>query len=555
MRAINHLDEKRSTPLVVASAFLLAVVSTGAAAQDGRAVRESGSSSRIDDRREMPAHREEDRGVVPNYGWHYEWDPERREWTRTYGWFEEFYEDRSGTRSGRDSRSTRDASGTASRDGIEWSNDGWDAEPAERLTAMAEQQTLSGRIESFGRLRERDGTHYLLRVQDENGRTRIIDLGTRVRPGELAFQRGDTVRFRGSPATSTSMGMEVFRAVAFTDRADDIRTSGARARSDGSSRSSGQSGTGRVTFTGTLEGLRETQQPGTRERSLVVLLERPDGTARVVDLGPSARLRSLGLRRGDELTVVGEQRDSSGRPLLYAHQLRVGDSTMGLRSTQDVMREGVRDPGRQLRSFRGELLQAARTRLSGLPETQLLMRLQLRDGSAQIVDFGSEAERTDLSLDPGDLVHVRGQYEVRAGVELLRAQELSVNGEPVDFSASERGAAREASAGREKERPGGGGREVELSGTLETFEQTRLAGTPAGNLIVRVMLQDGTTRIVDFGSAHTLDELGLERGETVSIDGKEKTVSGETYVRAERLEVGDRTMRIEEQREDERSEP
>jgi hypothetical protein len=130
-----------------------------------------------------------------------------------------------------------------------------------------------------------------------------------------------------------------------------------------------------------------------------------------------------------------------------------------------------------------------------------------------------------------------------------------VPGAPVASRASERGAAREASAGREKERPGGGGREVELSGTLETFEQTRLAGTPAGNLIVRVMLQDGTTRIVDFGSAHTLDELGLERGETVSIDGKEKTVSGETYVRAERLEVGDRTMRIEEQREDERSEP
>jgi hypothetical protein len=535
MRSIapSTRGETRHAALVLSGAFLLA---GGVAAQDTD--RPSGSASRDEDRREVPERADEYGRPAPSYGWHYEWEPQRKEWVRTYGWYEEFYEDLSGTLRSRASgrawsegawdtgASGWSEAGASAHDGIVWSDEGWDAS-ARDPRARAQDQILTGTIESFGRRRESDGMRYLLRVRDDRGLALIVDLGTRVRPAELALRRGDTVRFRGGPATRD--GMHVFRATAFSPelpRPDLTEITGERA---------GRPGAGRVVLTGRLDELRAVEHQGTRDRSLVVLLERADATTCVVDLGPSESVRALDLRRGDEITVVGEPRESAGRPVLYAYEMRVGDRSMSLRSADELLREESADAGS--RSLRGELLRAERTWLAGFPETHLLVRLELADGSTEVVDFGGGIAFADLGLDPGDRVHVRGEQELRAGVRLLRAEELSVNGEPVDVvTVARETSVRRAGPGEE--------RRVELSGTLESFEETRLAELPAENLFVRVLLHDGTTRILDLGTALALADLGLERGKTVRIAGTERTVAGRTIVRAAELEVGGRTIPV-----------
>jgi hypothetical protein len=71
----------------------------------------------------------------------------------------------------------------------------------------------------------------------------------------------------------------------------------------------------------------------------------------------------------------------------------------------------------------------SRIDLAQARQDSLLVRLEMEDGSAVVVDFGKDTTLEDLNLQSNSQVRVRGEREFIDGKSILVAKQISVDGE------------------------------------------------------------------------------------------------------------------------------
>lgn len=139
--------------------------------------------------------------------------------------------------------------------------------------------------------------HSLIRIRLEDGRSRMVSLGTRAEPEDLELRKGQDIDVTGLNATLDG------RPIVIADRIE-VREEN-------------------VTLVGKVADFREVDLSGDRTRNLIIRMDLSNGERSLVDLGPGTKLADLNLEKGDRIQMEGVRQQIAGRPVIVAKRIRV----------------------------------------------------------------------------------------------------------------------------------------------------------------------------------------------------------------------------------------
>lgn len=211
--------------------------------------------------------------------------------------------------------------------------------------AQAGKAELRGQLESWTRanLQGQRDAHTLVRLRLENGRSAVVNLGPNVSLQQLDLDQGDRIAVYGSRSTINDRDVLMAEKLRIGDRVLTMRGSAqeqgqrqAQRQStqrtttdDRAQRASGQ----RLMLRGELEDAQRVTLEGQREANTLVRVRLEDGQRVTVNLGPNvslATLSDMNVSMGNRVLVWGHRRTVSGRPVIVAERVRVGDESMTL---------------------------------------------------------------------------------------------------------------------------------------------------------------------------------------------------------------------------------
>jgi hypothetical protein len=224
-------------------------------------------------------------------------------------------------------------------------------------------------------------------------------------------------------------------------------------------------------------------------------------------------------------------------------------------------------------SFRGANLSDNR----GYRANHTLARLRLENGRTAIVDLGPTQNLQRLNFEPGDRIEVRGQFAQVGDRRVIVAQELKIDDTVTRIRQAEGRLGQSASRGYSEDadgRYGYGaqdrqrfdqrptqtrsaqarssqqrfGEQITLNGRLDGFRHVNLRtqqNERNQHSLVRVRLENGRSAIVDLGPKKDLDDLNLQTGKPISIQGRRGTIDGRSVVHANRIRFDGETHQIQ----------
>jgi len=175
----------------------------------------------------------------------------------------------------------------------------------------------------------------------------------------------------------------------------------------------------RVKLAGTLDGFRRVQiRSGERTADhTFVRVSLRDGESAIVDLGEEAALEDLDLQKGERIQVRGETAQlNSGQEVIRADAISV---------TKQLTRETSLKQNKK-RTLEGEIADFRNIKLGDARKDHLFVKLKLEDGKSAVVDFGPGASMSQLGLDEGDRVIIRGGMAKIDGKSILCAKSMRV---------------------------------------------------------------------------------------------------------------------------------
>ena len=169
-----------------------------------------------------------------------------------------------------------------------------------------------------------------------------------------------------------------------------------------------------------------------------------------------------------------------------------------------------------------------------------VVRVQLDDGRIEFIDLGSRARMRQVDLAPGDEIQLEGRPTYSDGRRIFIPEHLEVNGETYQFH---QGQYAQNNEGSSSSRAG----TRTLQGRIQGFRHVYLHqpdGQREQHSLVKLQLRDGRTVVADLGPRTDLEDLDLQKGDRISITGRQGTVNGQSAFLANRLRVGDETIQI-----------
>jgi hypothetical protein len=168
------------------------------------------------------------------------------------------------------------------------------------------------------------------------------------------------------------------------------------------------------------------------------------------------------------------------------------------------------------------------------------VRVRLKNGESQVISLGSRINLAALDLNQGDDIRVVGQTARIDNREVLVARKVEVDGETFRI--------------RQKNRPDVG-QPVSIQGTVKDFKRSSLGqDAEDDNLVLRMELKDGKECVVDLGEGTTMQDLNLEKGSTVHLQGRKTKIDGKSLIVARKIRVdGDMNRLREDSRNQDRS--
>jgi hypothetical protein len=146
--------------------------------------------------------------------------------------------------------------------------------------------------------------------------------------------------------------------------------------------------------------------------------------------------------------------------------------------------------------------------VEGDPERHSFVRVRLENGGSRMVSLGTRAEPEDLELRKGQDIDVTGLTATVDGSQIVIADRIEVRDE-----------------------------HVTLVGKVADFREVSLSGTRDRNLMIRMDLSNGERSLVDLGPGTRLDDLDLETGDWIQLDGIRREIAGRSVIVANRIRV------------------
>lgn len=350
-----------------------------------------------------------------------------------------------------------------------------------------------------------------------------------------------------------------------------------------------------TTLRGWVAATHSVNLQGLPDRYTVVRLELQNGRTAVVNLGPERDLRELGIEEGKPISVRGRVGTINDRDVLMAEALRVGDRTYRINLPKDT------EPRAGETTLRGRIADVGRVTLAGQQRQHTLARLRLQNDRTAVVNFGPGAAFERMNLQRGDRVVIAGRRGAINDRPILMASEVRVEGRSydargqLDRTAPDRQDARAQQTQRDREaatqqreqrqdqaedarqrqqqareqrdqarqgwqdRAGrAGGREQAtdrpqarapqrtetLEGRIRSVSNVTVRNVPSEHTTLRVTLEDGETRLINFGPNVTRNELNLERGDTIRLRGRVFDVDGRQVFFARQARIDGETFTL-----------
>lgn len=193
---------------------------------------------------------------------------------------------------------------------------------------------------------------------------------------------------------------------------------------------------------------------------------------------------------------------------------------------------------------------------AGSRDQHSLVRLRLEDGRRVVADLGPKRNLDRFSLSRGDRIQLRGERAIIDGRSVFLTRQIRLDGQTIQIQRqgewAQRGSQRQESRGQSATEQRRTSMDTyELSGRVDGFRTVKLRnhrGTSSEHSLIRVRLENGQEAVVDLGTRKSLEDLELQKGDRIRIQGHRGTIDGRTVLMANQIRVGEETFNIQRSR-------
>ncbi len=183
--------------------------------------------------------------------------------------------------------------------------------------------------------------------------------------------------------------------------------------------------------------------------------------------------------------------------------------------------------------LQGKVDDWTRVQLRGHRDAHTLLRIELDDGNEATVNLGPNASLSRLGLKEDAQIAVMGPMGAINDRDVVMAQRVRVGDRTIRMTnwSPDHRAQRDRSA--------------ELRGELTGWSRVSLDGHRDSHTLVKMKLEDDREAIVNLGPNVSVSKLDLSKGDRVAVYGPVGSVNDRDVVMAQRVRVGDRTIRMD----------
>jgi hypothetical protein len=240
----------------------------------------------------------------------------------------------------------------------------------------------------------------------------------------------------------------------------------------------------------------------------------------------------------------------SGQQTQSGQQTRSGQGGSALGSSGK--QSGAKQSG-QIARFNGTI-EGLKTvnlqRRSGATGQHTIAKIKLDNGKTTIVSLGRSSQLQNLNLQAGDKVQAVGRRGMIDGETVFVAHSLRAKGQTIAANPAIRLGRTQttAQAGAQSQQQGqsqagamtgstAGQAQASLQGEVERVSRVSAGQNKNQHTLVEIKLENGQTSTVDFGPAASLEKIGLEEGDEITVRGRRSTVGGREVIVADLLKV------------------
>lgn len=311
----------------------------------------------------------------------------------------------------------------------------------DQSTFSQQSQQVQGKIKSLETVKFSDGSqskaHCLATVKLDQGPTLLMTLGEKKGLKKLDLEKGDQVTIEGS--TGEVGGSLIFVADKISSNGKHAQLDNAMAQVAGKRSMQGQRfsqneyGSNQNQYGSTYQNQNRSSQnqygsnqndrmnqrgqwsnSGQQDRQFV------RGSSNEYDRSANQQAwRSSPGDRNYQSTDYGSNND-------YRSNDNARSSNNYYNSSNERDYQSY-DSSRDQQQVRGEVESFRKISLQGEKDRHQLIKLRMEDGSSEIINLGSEASLSDLDLQQGDRVHVKGQEKFIDGRSVIFADKLKID--------------------------------------------------------------------------------------------------------------------------------
>lgn len=213
----------------------------------------------------------------------------------------------------------------------------------------------------------------------------------------------------------------------------------------------------------------------------------------------------------------------------------------------------------------GSLQSYREINLQGQPEPHTIVKIRTSDGRIALVDLGPRVDLREMNLEQGDTVVAEGRRGTINNEPVLIATSIRAEGQSRELRTSAVGDELWLQGTRDRDDQAAPRRErnmtsrqyrttqegqmtaaagpTRLHGDLQSFGRVQLQGQQAAHTIVELRLDDGQRALVNLGPKVDVQDLDLERGDTITVEGRRGRINRQPVLMATSIEVnGERTQ-------------
>lgn len=185
------------------------------------------------------------------------------------------------------------------------------------------------------------------------------------------------------------------------------------------------------------------------------------------------------------------------------------------------------------------------SRESGAVSTYTLAKVRLAKNENTVVNLGREALVQDLGLKKGDTIEAIGRRGEIDGQDVFVAHRLKSGNRTIDANPTirlENEALNDRSKGRadrDDKRSRRSGKEESVTGTVQQLKQPSASSDQTKHTLVSIELKNGKSTWIDFGPVASLQKIGLDEGDQITVRGRTDKQGGREVLVPDLVKIED----------------